>query len=148
MRIVLAITFLTIASLVAGAQDTQEATVYIDHQKIAAFAANGKVNTLIDRPGFMVRVSTHGSAQPELHVKQTHVLTILDGEATFVSGGTLVGFRKNKDGVIVGGTDLQGGQEYHLKKGDVIMVLAGIPHWWKEVPTKTVTFYNVFVNTP
>ena len=145
MRIVLALTtFLTMPVLLTVAADTQEATVYLDHEKIAATVANREIKMFIDRPGFMVRVATRdGAVPPELHEKHTHVLMVLDGEATFISGGKLVGIRKNKEGEIVGGSDLQGGQEYHLTKGDVIMVAAGTPHWWKEVPTKTITFYDV-----
>jgi quercetin dioxygenase-like cupin family protein len=31
----------------------------------------------------------------------------------------------------------------HLTKGDVITIPAKTPHWWKEVPTKTIAYYAV-----
>jgi quercetin dioxygenase-like cupin family protein len=32
------------------------------------------------------------------------------------------------------GTEIEGGESHHLTKGDVIVVQAGTPHWFKEVP--------------
>ena len=40
-------------------------------------------------------------------------------------------------------SDVQGGQVHHLTKGDVITIPAKTPHWFKEVPTKTVAYYAV-----
>jgi quercetin dioxygenase-like cupin family protein len=42
------------------------------------------------------------------------------------------------------GTDIQGGESHHLVKGDVIVVPAGIPHWFKEVP-QSINYYVVKV---
>ena len=39
--------------------------------------------------------------------------------------------------------DVQGGQTYRLTKGDVITVPANTPHWFKEVPTKSVAYYAI-----
>ncbi|PYR76560.1 MAG: hypothetical protein DMF87_17995 [Acidobacteria bacterium] len=32
---------------------------------------------------------------------------------------------------------------YHLTKGDVITIPAKTPHWFKEVPSKTIAYYAV-----
>ena len=45
------------------------------------------------------------------------------------------------------GSDVKGGESRHLTKGDVIVVPAGTPHWFKEVP-KTVSYYVVKVLKP
>ena len=42
------------------------------------------------------------------------------------------------------GSDIQGGQTHHLTKGDVIVVPAGTPHWFKEVP-QSISYYVVKV---
>ena len=42
------------------------------------------------------------------------------------------------------GTDIQGGQVRQLTKGDVIVIPAGIPHWFKEVP-RSVSYFVVKV---
>jgi quercetin dioxygenase-like cupin family protein len=45
------------------------------------------------------------------------------------------------------GTDIQGGQVHHLTKGDVIVIPAGTPHWFKEIP-HSITYYVVKVVKP
>ena len=45
------------------------------------------------------------------------------------------------------GSDIEGGQTNHLSKGDVIVVPAGTPHWFKEVP-QFVSYYVVKVLKP
>ena len=42
------------------------------------------------------------------------------------------------------GSGLQGGETHHLAKGDVIVIPAGTPHWYKEV-AKPVAYYSVNV---
>ena len=32
------------------------------------------------------------------------------------------------------GAKIEGGQTYHLTKGDVMWVPAGMPHWFPEIP--------------
>jgi len=38
----------------------------------------------------------------------------------------------------------EGGETHHLSKGDVIVVPAGTPHWFKEVP-ESISYYVVKV---
>ena len=38
---------------------------------------------------------------------------------------------------------VKGGEVHHLTKGDVITVPAKTPHWFKEVPTKTIAYYAI-----
>ena len=38
---------------------------------------------------------------------------------------------------------LDGGTTHHLSKGDVITIPAKTPHWFKEVPTRTIAYYAV-----
>ena len=42
---------------------------------------------------------------------------------------------------------LDGGTIYHLSKGDVITIPAKTPHWFMEVPTKTVAYYAVNIES-
>ena len=80
-------------------------------------------------------------AEPEIHEKTTHIWYVLDGSATYVTGGTLVGGKQTKPG-LTKGTDIQGGKTVTLSKGDVIVIPPGTPHWWKEVP-KSITLYAI-----
>lgn len=43
------------------------------------------------------------------------------------------------------GTEIQGGETHHLSKGDIIVVPAGTPHWFKELSGSSVTYYVVKV---
>ena len=45
------------------------------------------------------------------------------------------------------GSSIQGGQTYRLSKGDVLVIRAGTPHWFKQVP-KSITYYVVKVIKP
>ena len=77
-----------------------------------------------------------------MHDKTNHVFIIVEGEATFVTGGTLVGARQTgADQIRASG--IQGGQTHQLTKGDVITIPAKTPHWFKEVPTQTIAYYAV-----
>ena len=77
-----------------------------------------------------------------MHDTTNHVFIIVEGEATLVTGGTLIGAKQTAPGQ-VRASDVTGGQTYHLTKGDVITIPAKTPHWFKEVPTKTVAYYAV-----
>jgi mannose-6-phosphate isomerase-like protein (cupin superfamily) len=79
----------------------------------------------------------------ELHEALTDVFYVTSGECTFVAGGKLKGGERSGPGQIRGGT-IEGGTTYHLAKGDVIVIPAGIPHWFKEVPA-AISYYVVKV---
>ena len=68
----------------------------------------------------------------EVHVKETDVFYIVDGTATFVTGGTVVGQKELRANQLTG-ADIQGGQTHQLKKGDFISIPAGTTHWFKYV---------------
>ena len=140
MKFLIALALLTTAVALNAASVT-----YVDHDKVAA--ALNKGGPLVTAPDLLVSGSHRDKAgQVEVHEKETDVIHVIDGEATFVTGGTMVGGKSSKKGQWMG-TDIQGGQTHHLTKGDVIVVPAGTPHWFKEVPT-TVSYYVVKVLKP
>jgi mannose-6-phosphate isomerase-like protein (cupin superfamily) len=136
--------FLTTAvSLMGG--DGPSTVTYVDHEKVAAALASGGV--LVNAPDLIVSCSHRtGPGKVELHVRETDVFHVLEGEATFVTGGTMVGSKETGPGQQLG-TDIQGGQVHHLTKGDVIVIPAGTPHWFKEIP-HSITYYVVKVVKP
>jgi mannose-6-phosphate isomerase-like protein (cupin superfamily) len=118
---------------------------YVEHDKVAAALAKG--GPLVGAPDLLVSGSHRDKAgQVEVHDKETDVIYMVDGEATFVTGGTMIGGKVTKAGQSMG-TDIKGGDTHHLTKGDVIVVPAGVPHWFKEVPS-TVSYYVVKVLKP
>ena len=119
--------------------------VHVDPDKVAAALAKGGV--LVTKPDLIVQGSHREAAgQVEVHDKETDILYIIEGAATFVTGGTMVGGKTTRPGQQVG-TDIQGGQTHRLVKGDVITVPAGVPHWFKEVP-QSVSYFVVKVLKP
>jgi mannose-6-phosphate isomerase-like protein (cupin superfamily) len=110
-----------------------EAAVYVDHDTAAAALKKG--GSFAKGSDYAASGAHRAKAgQVEVHEKETDIIYITDGEATFVTGGTMVGGKMSKTGQWLG-TDIQGGESHHLTKGDVVVVPAGIPHWFKEVPS-------------
>jgi len=143
MKSLLALTTLLMTVPLLSAADAK--VTYVGHDKVAAALAKG--GPLVNAPDLLVSGSHRDKAgQVEVHEKETDVIYMVEGEATFVTGGTMVGGKSTKAGQFLG-TDIKGGETHHLAKGDVIVVPAGIPHWFKEVPS-TVSYYVVKVLKP
>ena len=106
-----------------------------------------KVSEAMTKPGIMSAGSDHlvimsrrdGPGQSEVHADQTDIFYVVEGSATFVTGGTVTGGRTAGPGQILG-TGIQGGRSHTLSKGDVIVIPKGTPHWFKEVPELVVYF--------
>jgi mannose-6-phosphate isomerase-like protein (cupin superfamily) len=145
MKFPLAFAAILTAGLLAIAADPPQKVTYVGHDKVAAAISKG--GPLVAAPDLTVTGSHRDKAgQVEVHEKETDVIYIIEGDATFVTGGTVVGQKQTRPGQFLG-TDVQGGETHTLTKGDVIVVPAGIPHWFKEVP-KSVSYYVVKVLKP
>jgi mannose-6-phosphate isomerase-like protein (cupin superfamily) len=119
-----------------------DTATYIGHTKVSEALAKG--GSLAATKEYTVSGSHRtGPGQVEVHEKETDILYITDGEATFVTGGTMVGGKMSKAGQWLG-SDITGGQVHHLAKGDVVTIPAGMPHWFKEVP-QSVSYFVVKV---
>src|SRR5436190_10498122 len=120
------------------------AVTHIDSEKVAAALAGGR-GSLVATKDFTVAGSyRNGPGQVEVHARETDIFYVTDGEATLVIGGTVVGGKTTGPGQIRG-TDIQGGQTQRLKKGDVVTIPAGTPHWIKELATPTISYLTVKV---
>ncbi len=133
---------LSAASCLFGA-DLKE-VAYVPASKVDAALAHKADIHLVQADNVAVEGNYRDKpGEVELHEKLTDVLYVTSGEATFVAGGKLEGGAPTTPGQIRGGT-IVGGTTYHLAKGDCIVIPAGIPHWFKEVPA-TVSYYVVKV---
>ena len=143
--------FIVIVMLAAGlavtsAQQLASQVTYLDAEKFAALAAKG--GALASGPDFTASLARRNKpGQVEIHAKETDIFFIVDGSATFVTGGTMVGGKETRPNQMLG-TDIQGGETHQLKKGDFISIPAGIPHWFKDVPASGITYYMVKVVKP
>ena len=126
----------------APASDT---VTYVPADKVAAAFANG--GRFATGPDFQASVLRRTSAgQVEIHRKETDIFYIVEGEATFVTGGKMIGGKENRPDQLLG-TDIEGGQVHQLKKGDFIVIPAGVPHWFKDV-ARPINYYMVKVVKP
>ena len=145
MRLWLIAAALLTMGVLAGAQSGSSAGVHVDPAKVAASLAKG--GSLVTRPDLLVSGSHRDKGgQVEVHDKETDVLYVVDGEATFVFGGQMVGGKVTAPGQWLG-TDIPGGETHKIGKNDVFVIPAGVPHWFKEVP-KSVNYFVVKVLKP
>jgi mannose-6-phosphate isomerase-like protein (cupin superfamily) len=61
---------------------------YIDHDKVSATMAKG--GAIVNDPGLIVLASRRGTGQVEYHEHTNHIFIMVEGEATLVTGGTMV----------------------------------------------------------
>ena len=142
-------TFLTTAVLITAAavssgSGVPSAVHYIGHDKVTEVMSKG--GPIVSDPGLIVLAQRRASGMVEYHDRTNHVFVMVDGEATLVVGGTMVDAKRTAPDQMRA-PSLEGGTTYHLSKGDVITIPAKTPHWFKEVPTKTVAYYAVNIDS-
>ena len=130
---------------IAGANALQlaakPAVSYFDREKVSSAFAKGAV-LYNDSDKYMVHASRREKAgQVEVHIKDADIIYVLDGTATLVTGGEVIGGKTVAPDEIRG-DDVKGGDTRRIAGGDVIIVPAGTPHWFKEVPAP-LTYYVV-----
>lgn len=87
------------------------------------------------------------SGGPEIHEQWTDVIMVTGGEATLVIGGRMIGEVAAEGGASgeKRGTSITGGTTQVVKKGDIVNIPAGTPHWIKIAPEGDVRYVNVKV---
>ena len=141
MKMIVTLGLLALAVCVAQAQTpaaqaqvppvTSAKASYFDSAKVAAAFAKGE--NLVVTPAYRVQAGRRD--QPglaEVHTYETDIDYIVDGTATFVTGGTVPDLKATEAGQFRG-SKIVGGEVHHLKKGDVVVIPAGVPHWFSEV---------------
>jgi mannose-6-phosphate isomerase-like protein (cupin superfamily) len=125
------------ASLAQGSAATPAPAIDLKASDIQAAVAKAKATgrdaavRIVDAGGQHLGVSMTyrekgKSAGGGTHETVTEVYHVLEGSATFVTGGTSV---RRSDG----GFPIQGGVSRRISKGDVIIIPAGTPHGIAEV---------------
>lgn len=141
MRYVCAIVAAFAAGSLVTAAGVPMAVHYINHEKVTATMVKG--GNIIEDNGLVVIANRAMQRGAEMHGKTNHVFIIVDGEATFVTGGTLTN-PTTPAANQVRGDGIEGGEAHHLSKGDVITIPANTPHWWKDTSkTGSVGYYAV-----
>jgi mannose-6-phosphate isomerase-like protein (cupin superfamily) len=77
-----------------------------------------------------------------VHYKVTEVYHVIGGAATLVTGGKMIDRKerpadsrpvKLEDGPGASGTSIEGGVTQNIKTGDVVVIPAGVPHWFSKI---------------
>jgi len=112
---------------------------YFPKETVDAAFAKGSV-LFNNNQSYMVHASRRdGPGMAEVHVKDADIIHVLEGSATFVTGGTVVEPKTIAPDEIRG-KEIAGGETRRLEKGDVIIVPALTPHWFKEISGSFVYF--------
>lgn len=96
-------------------------------------AAFAKGVPLLEVTGYKIHASRREApGMAEVHDWETDVMYVLEGSATIVTGGTVVDPKVVEAGQIRGRV-IEGGESRRVAKGDVVVIPAGTPHWFKDV---------------
>lgn len=127
---------IAIAGAQALAAEKRAAVHHVPADQVAAAYRRGESgDTVVSGDIYRVNASRRdGPGEAEIHVSEEDIFYVLDGGATFVTGGELIEPRTVAPGEIRG-SGIRGGTERRLARGDVITVPAGVPHWFKGVTT-------------
>jgi glc operon protein GlcG len=105
---------------------------YDAKQVSTSFSTGAALLDASDR-NYMVHTSRRDKpGLAEIHSLDTDIIYVLQGTATFVTGGTVLDAKEIAPNEIRG-SRIDGGVARELTKGDVIIVPNNTPHWFKEV---------------
>lgn len=91
----------------------------------------------------MLTVRTR-SGGAEQHDHYSDIFVALDGEATEVTGGSIVDSKESSPGELRG-SRVDGGTGHVMHKGDIVHISPGTPHQTLVAPGKTFTYYVIKV---
>jgi glc operon protein GlcG len=120
-------------AIASSGMSSMQGVSYFKNSAVAEAFAKGAV--LSDGQGANYQVHASRRVQPgqaEVHTKETDIIYVLEGEATFVTGGKAIDAKQTAPDEFRG-SRIEGGETRRLVKGDVIIVPAGTAHWFKEV---------------
>jgi len=128
----------------AGTQVSKAPVLFYDASQVSTSFSRGAV--LFDGADRNYMVHTSRRDKPglaEVHTLDTDIIYVLEGTATFVTGGATVEPKEIAPNEIRG-SRIDGGETRQLSKGDVIIVPSNTPHWFKEV-SSTFLYYTIKV---
>jgi mannose-6-phosphate isomerase-like protein (cupin superfamily) len=142
--ILLTTAVLSIAVAISLGRGVPAAIHYIGHDKVTEVMSKG--GPIVSDPGLVVLAQRRQAGPAEYHDRTNHVFVVVEGEATLVVGGSMIDSKRTAPDQMRA-PSIEGGTTYHLSKGDVITIPAKTPHWFKDVPTKTVAYYAVNIES-
>ena len=125
--------------------DPAHAVSYWEKSKVdEAFSKGAVLFDASDGRNYMVHASRREKpGQAEIHTKDADVIYVLQGSATFITGGEAVDAKTTAPDELRG-SSIRNGQTRQIAKGDVIIVPHGVAHQFLEV-TNPFLYYVVKV---
>jgi len=130
-RLVLASIGLVLAA--HGSFQAAPSATYLAAAQVSAAFAKGM--PLVETNGYKIHASRREApGMAEVHVRDTDIIYVLDGTATVVTGGDVIGGKALAESADeIRGASIRGGTVQRLAKGDVFIVPNGVPHQFTEV---------------
>jgi oxalate decarboxylase/phosphoglucose isomerase-like protein (cupin superfamily) len=140
------------AEIEATVQKT--ATAAVSDQAIRVVSINNEYNVGI---GVVHRAKTAGRdiGGGIEHSEITEVYHVIEGNATFVTGGTISDAKESAadsqvvkvlNGPSTGGGAVQGGISRKVGPGDVVIIPPNTPHWFTEITTDQIAYLVVRID--
>jgi len=117
----------------AKVRDTTAPVLFFDAKQVSASFSTGAVLLDESERNYMVHTSRRDKpGVAEIHTLDTDIIYVMQGTATFVTGGTAVDAKEIAPNEIRG-SRIEGGVTRQLSKGEVIIVPNNTAHWFKAV---------------
>ena len=81
-------------TIVVAADGVPTVVTYVPNSKVTEVMTKG--GQIVNDKGLIILANRRSSGEVEVHEKTNHVFIIVEGEATFVTGGTLVGAKRHR----------------------------------------------------
>jgi mannose-6-phosphate isomerase-like protein (cupin superfamily) len=132
------------AGPIAAAEPPLTAVLQLDRAQIDHTMGTG--GALLGNSLYKIQIGRRVVPGPfvEIHTHDTDIFHILEGSATFVTGGTAVDPQPASPGEIHA-KSIVGGTEHHLTKGDIIVIPHGIPHRFTKIEHGPLVYFVVKV---
>ena len=128
----------------AGSDPTPAVSYWAKSKVDEAFAKGAILFDGSDGRNYMVHASRREKpGQAEIHTKDADVIYVLQGSATFVTGGQAVDAKTTAPDELRG-SSIRNGETREIAKGDVVIVPHGVPHQFLTV-TDPFLYYVVKV---
>jgi quercetin dioxygenase-like cupin family protein len=141
MTFLIRVRTLSMVTVVAVAAEAQLTSGVASQERPADHAsfwngsdAFGKGPLLFDRPNdYQIHAVRRDKAgEIEQHTQDTELIFVLDGSATFITGGSVADARPLRANETTG-TGIRNGESRRLGRGDILIVPNATPHWLSEV---------------
>jgi len=131
-----------VAATSLSAQTTPASVTAIPGAEVSAAFVKGR--PLIETAAYKIHASRRDApGQAEVHALDTDIFYVLDGAATFVTGGEVTELKETAPNERRGAS-ITGGASRSLAKGDIVIIPNGVAHQFTEVQAPFL-YYTVKV---